>query len=306
MEVPKTSTSVSRWPEVSPRDTEEILQELLNCCELEGGVYRGQSRDWRSITSTFDRQISPDWTWNVGGVPTTPEGLEASLIRDAANHFARHASAYEIPRFNRVFPLLCVMQHHGCPTRLVDWTESPLVAAYFAARQDPDHDGFVWCLSHRAIPEAYSNADQKTIDSIAEITIDDWVVGTASLPRGVTMLLPSIHLDRTEAQAGAFTIATRLGIDHAEEIARVAKRSHLQRIRIPAKSKRMMMRRLYTLNVRSKHLIPGRDGLGRTYGEVLEFGLPAIPAIDVPIVSEARRPRQPHDGATGHVPGDPS
>ncbi len=38
------------------------------------------------------------------------------------------------------------MQHHGTPTRLLDWSENVLVALYFAVEQSEKDDGELWAL----------------------------------------------------------------------------------------------------------------------------------------------------------------
>ncbi len=43
-----------------------------------------------------------------------------------------------------------LMQHYGLPTRMLDWSQSPLIAVFFATetyRELPDKDGCVWVLA---------------------------------------------------------------------------------------------------------------------------------------------------------------
>ena len=37
-------------------------------------------------------------------------------------------------------------RHHGLPSRLMDWMESPLVGLYFSVEKDSTQDGALWCL----------------------------------------------------------------------------------------------------------------------------------------------------------------
>jgi FRG domain len=106
--------------------------------------------------STFDH-IQPLWrghaniSWKLQpevfrGIPSRDTKYnEVSLIR----HFMAQAESRRpsCPPLDDHLGWLILARHYGLPTRLLDWSMSPLVALYFAAQSDGDSsDGCLWAV----------------------------------------------------------------------------------------------------------------------------------------------------------------
>ena len=66
------------------------------------------------------------------------------------NRFKQNAHQFLDYRPQGEWEWMLLARHHGLPSRLLDWSENPLIGLYFATGEDannPDSNGALWCLS---------------------------------------------------------------------------------------------------------------------------------------------------------------
>ncbi|HML60194.1 MAG TPA: FRG domain-containing protein [Solidesulfovibrio sp.] len=183
-------------------------------------------------------------------------GLDAEMalikrFKQNAVHFMDSSSVTE-------WEWLFLMQHYGLPTRLLDWTESPLVGLYFSL-DDVGSDGVLYCLSPKDLNKN-SGVDFRyewelpcfDIDSVLE----NYLPEKLALEKiSKSSPLAAIALRKTPrhfAQLGVFTVYHR----DMTPIEIVGDASHVWKFVIPADKKSDIKNELGLLRVNKMSLFP--------------------------------------------------
>lgn len=90
----------------------------------------------------------------------------------AINYFKRNYKAISnhYPKDDDIFNWLCLMQHYGAPTRLIDWTLSPFVALFFAYCDiNNSHDKAIWTINPEAIKPGILQRNEEFHDDLINI-----------------------------------------------------------------------------------------------------------------------------------------
>ena len=178
-------------------------------------------------------------------------------------------------RDNDSFAWLSLARHHGLPTRLLDWTESIVVAAYFALVGKPkDHPPAVWALDpcklnayalnkstvwHRAGMGGPLAPGHKDVKILAEDALSAQVDTTAEHRQmALAVIAPETDL-RMLVQHAAFTIH---GKYDPLQTGRVAAEC-LMKFEIDGGCREQLHNRLISVHVREDALFPDLDRLAQ-------------------------------------------
>ncbi|MEN3340524.1 MAG: hypothetical protein V7647_4200 [Acidobacteriota bacterium] len=239
-------------------------------------AFRGHSRLDHTLASSLVRLAAPG---------ADVHRLELALLRN----FRKYAHDEGVGA-DSIWAWLSLGQHRGLPTRLLDWTYSPLVALHFATHDPADfgEDGVVWCVNfveaNKRLPRRLrtileqEGSDTLTVEMLAGFrTLREF--DALSRDPFVVFVEPPAVDRRILNQLALFSLMSTPNAvlddwlrDHPELCRRVA---------VPAHLKWEIRDKLDQANINERVLFPGLDGLSRWLARYyMPTGVPAVRAAD--------------------------
>jgi hypothetical protein len=178
--------------------------------------------------------------------------------------FRARAGALLSPSFTS-WDVLFLMQHHGVPTRLLDWTESFATALYFAL-QGADAEIDIWMLDPYAL-NAQAAGRPDILDVETHLAADYFEAfiqpgGRGKLPPGPALAIyPRRQIARLASQHGLFTL--HLEDQYGRRPLEDLEEPWLTRIRLDGAALPEANRFLKVMGVNDFSMFPDLDGLSR-------------------------------------------
>jgi len=267
------------------REANDLIEAL---CEIE----LGKAEDvWRLFSTLRQRYVFRGQTEAEWGLRTTferaAEGIKGkdreTLEQTVITEFQRRVHHYlsDLPKEENRLEWLALMQHHGCPTRLLDFTRSFWVGLFFAV-ENARSDCALWAVSRR-----YAELDSTAL--LREDLHPTYVEGAESEANeilstlgqrqseaGILLVEPRRMNERLSIQQGLFLFPKNLQVSFEENLCTswgckslselAGKRGHMMVVKmvVPEELCLRITYLLSTMNISAATLFPGLDGFGRS------------------------------------------
>jgi hypothetical protein len=231
-------------------------------------IFRGQSQDWR-LTSTLERRLL-SWDIDLKRGPA----IEDILVREFRRRLRgeEHARA----KTNKLY-CLALMQHHGAPTRLLDCTYSPFVAAQMAIKEGKQQKAHaIWCFNSDWMDKHFKRLvgeekAQEHDEKRSDTTFTSIYMEAKSF---VHQENPFLLNERLTIQQGLFLCPGNAGQPFIKNLRAMngwksGKNVYRLRLVLTPKERAEFARMLKRMNLSSAALFPGLDGFARSLGEHL-------------------------------------
>lgn len=216
------------------------LVRIVECCHTGSYQYRGQRKLSSELYPALTRPGGP---WREGSDSGESWRDKEVHILAEFRTLASQQLPVGTPGTADELDLAILAQHHGAPTRLLDWTMNPLAALYFAVEMEQtEEDSVVWAI----------HWDRRRMATLTCRSFSD-----PGLP--LQFLIPDHAFPRAAVQASIFAF---WGDPTKAMLEVVSDRSALWKIVIPRERRAGIKWALYSLGISRDTLFPGLDGIG--------------------------------------------
>jgi hypothetical protein len=266
--------------------------------EFEGSwCFRGQREACWTFETSLDRGVKREFfSPHLSSVHHLPR---KTAMQELLYQFQQYAHTYlpHVPPMTDLSSWYSLMQHYCAPTPLLDWTESPFVAMYFAveskaAEKRPDESeshSALWAIDsgwldqngHERLQESIQ-ARQEGIQFSDDAPPTEVAEYTNGLLRGieapiVIRINPAMSNPRLFAQRGLFLCKLVEEASVAQLLMTMmmyptlTTRPVIRKLEIPNTLRIKFLKQLRAMNIHRASLFPGLDGLGTSLKLDLEL-----------------------------------